>query len=147
MTKTTSQQGWHHFFHANRCIPKETKWQHHHISYGRMRSNLKTETAPCERTDLHSAFDQIKGNNSCVRGATAHNPTKATQDEILLRAELTTVPLWRNTVETLRTGHCWALTFEEFSWIKHLGLKYKQPDWKLYERLGFFLNTILPVSC
>lgn len=44
-------------------------------------------------TDLHSAFDQIEGNHSCVRGATAQNPTKAAQDEILLRAELTTVSL------------------------------------------------------
>ena len=44
-------------------------------------------------TDLHSAFDQIEGNDSCVCGATAQNPTKATQDEILLRAELTTVSL------------------------------------------------------
>lgn len=35
-------------------------------------------------TDLHSAFDQIEGNDSCVCGATAQNPTKATQDEILL---------------------------------------------------------------
>lgn len=80
----------------------------------------KNWNSTVRETDLHSAFDQIKGNNSCVRGATAHNPTKATQDEILLRAELTTVPLWRNTVETLRTGHRWALTFEEFSWIKHV---------------------------
>lgn len=44
-------------------------------------------------TDLHSAFDQIEGNDSCVCGATAQNPTKATQDEILLRSELTTVSL------------------------------------------------------
>lgn len=44
-------------------------------------------------TDLHSAFDQIEGNDSCVCGATAQNPTKAAQDEILLRAELTTVSL------------------------------------------------------
>lgn len=44
-------------------------------------------------TDLQSAFDQIKGNDRCVCGATAQNPTKATQDKILLRAELTTVAL------------------------------------------------------
>lgn len=35
-------------------------------------------------TDLQSAFDQIEGNHSRVCGATAQNPTKATQDEILL---------------------------------------------------------------
>lgn len=45
------------------------------------------------KTDLHSAFDQIEGNDGCVCGATAQNPTKSTQDEILLRAELTTVSL------------------------------------------------------
>lgn len=44
-------------------------------------------------TDLHSAFDQIKGNNCCVCSATTQNPTKSTQDEILLRAEFTTVSL------------------------------------------------------
>lgn len=44
-------------------------------------------------TDLHSAFDQIEGNHCCVCGATAQNPTKATKDEILLRAKLTTVSL------------------------------------------------------
>lgn len=56
------------------------------------------------KTDLHSAFDQVKGNNSCVCGATAQNPTKATQDKILLRAELTAVSLWRNTGKTLESG-------------------------------------------
>lgn len=44
-------------------------------------------------TDLHSAFDQIKRDNRCVCSATTQNPTKSTQDEILLRAELATVPL------------------------------------------------------
>lgn len=44
-------------------------------------------------TDLHSAFDQIERNDRCMCGATTQNPTKSTQDEILLRAELTTVSL------------------------------------------------------
>lgn len=57
------------------------------------------------QTDLHSAFDQIEGHDSCVCGATAQNSTKATQDEILLRAELTTVSLWRNTGYTLNVSH------------------------------------------
>lgn len=52
-----------------------------------------------EKTDLHSAFDQIEGNDCCVRGATAHNPTKATQEQILLRAKLTTVSLWGNRLD------------------------------------------------
>lgn len=62
---------------------------------------MRIRHAVVMETDLHSAFDQIKGNNCCVCSATTQNPTKSTQDEILLRAEFTTVSLW-NTVETVR---------------------------------------------
>lgn len=54
---------------------------------------IRIRCAVVMETDLHSAFDQIKGNNCCVRSATTQNPTKSTQDEILLRAEFTTVSL------------------------------------------------------
>lgn len=54
---------------------------------------MRIRRAVVMETDLHSAFDQIKGNNCCVCGATTQNPTKSTQDEILLRAEFTTVSL------------------------------------------------------
>lgn len=46
-----------------------------------------------QKTDLQSAFDQVEGNHSRVCGTTAQNPTEPTQDEILLRPELTTVSL------------------------------------------------------
>lgn len=60
-----------------------------------MRRDVKIKKTRHRTTETHlqSAFDQIEGNDSCVCGATAQNPTKATQDEILLRAELTTVSL------------------------------------------------------
>lgn len=61
-------------------------------------------------TDLHSAFDQIEGHDGRVRGATAENATKPTQDQILLRAELTTVPLWRD------KGHTGSDTRTSFIW-------------------------------
>lgn len=72
-------------FHANWCVQK------HKNGYDRRGDVEKRLRATA--TDLQSAFDQIKGNDCCVCGATAQNPTKATQDEILLRAELTTVTL------------------------------------------------------
>lgn len=52
------------------------------------------------KTDLQSALDQIKGNDSGVCGTTAQNPTNTAQEEILLRAKLNTVSLWRKTCET-----------------------------------------------
>lgn len=68
---------------------EHTKKKNHSWVDGSRR--LKKQSIEPQKTDLHSAFDQIEGNHSCVCGATAQNPTKATQDEILLRAELTTV--------------------------------------------------------
>lgn len=107
---TTSKLDWCHFSHANQFVYKTKKkekkirgWIRHDAQ-----KNKTTTRHRAAQTDLHSAFDQIEWNDSCVCGATAQNPTKATQDEILLRAELTTVSLWRNTGETLRTGHLWS---------------------------------------
>lgn len=51
---------------------------------GRMVSKQNKKKKRAVNTDLQSAFDQIEGNHSRVCGATAQNPTKATQDEILL---------------------------------------------------------------
>lgn len=60
---------------------------------GKWGGTLKKTGHRAMETDLQSAFDQIEGNDRCVCGATAQNPTKAAQDQILLRAELTTVSL------------------------------------------------------
>lgn len=123
--------------HANWCIFKTNKkntamgWRGRDV---KKKTTKKTRHRATE-TDLQSAFDQIEGNDSCVRGATAQNPTKAAQEKILLRAELTTDFLWRNTGETLRTGHLGEFrknyTFsesrvsgqelnEEYNWFKHV---------------------------
>lgn len=63
------------YSHAIRCFFSKRD--------GARRDGFKTKKRAV-RTDLQSAFDQIEGNHSRVCGATAQNPTKATQDEILL---------------------------------------------------------------
>lgn len=82
--------GWQNFFMQIDALTK-TKKKHNGLWRGGIR-RLKNWLRAME-TDLQSAFDQVKGNDSCVCGTTAQNPTKATQDEILLRSELTTVAL------------------------------------------------------
>lgn len=104
--------GWQNFFMQIDALTK-TKKKHNGLWRGGIR-RLKNWLRAME-TDLQSAFDQVKGNDSCVCGTTAQNPTKATQDEILLRSELTTVALWRNKAMVLKTGHVWAGRREGFA--------------------------------